>query len=371
MTAVRDVLATIAVAGQPASSLPARAPALATAAGCAAPGNAPPVHQPAPAAETAHHRPVLLAEVVALLARRPGGFFIDATVGAGGHAAAILQAAPMARLLGVDTDPAAVPIAAETLAPFADRTVLTQTSFRHLVTVAQEHNWPAADGILFDLGMSSMQLADHGRGFSFRSDGALDLRFDPERTELTAADLLAQWDERELAGVLREYGQERWARRIARAVIAERQRAPIRRATDLAGVIARAAPRARKGAAGRLHPATRTFQALRIAVNDELRCLAEALPQALQLLRPGGRLAVISFHSLEDRLVKRLLRRAAGACQCPPGLPVCVCAAKAEVRLVQRRVVVPTEAERQLNPRSRSARLRVVERLAVESEAPQ
>ena len=307
---------------------------------------------------------MLRPEVVDLLTTE-GRRYIDATVGAGGHAAALLDAKPDAQLLGLDADPQALAAAGRRLATFGQRVRLVQGNFSDLKTIARAHGWERADGILLDLGLSSRQLADDTRGFSFSSSGPLDLRFDPTDDRPTAIELVRQWDADELARVIWEYGEERWSRRIARAIIAARPPAGAWCARDFARVAASAVPR--HGGQRRRHPATRTFQALRIAVNGELDVLKAVLPQAIRLLDTGGRLAVISYHSLEDRLVKQAFRAAAGVCQCPPEVPVCSCGASAEVRLVTRRVVRPTDAEIRENARSRSARLRVVERLSITS----
>jgi 16S rRNA (cytosine1402-N4)-methyltransferase len=237
--------------------------------------------------------------------------------------------------------------------------VLVHRPFDHLAEVAQAHQFTPADGILFDLGFSSLQLADAGRGFSFMADGPLDMRFDPQAGDLTAADLLNELPVDELAELVYRYGEEKRARRIAEAIVAAR---PLHTTRDLVAVIERVAQRR-----GRIHPATRTFQALRIAVNDELAVLEAALPQTVEILAPGGRLAVISFHSLEDRLVKRFMRQESRDCICPPEAPVCICHHRARLRLITRKPVRPTDEEVAANPRSRSARLRVVERVEPES----
>jgi 16S rRNA (cytosine1402-N4)-methyltransferase len=236
--------------------------------------------------------------------------------------------------------------------------VLVHRSFDHLTKVARTHRFVPADGILFDLGFSSIQLADVGRGFSFMVDGPLDMRFDPQAGDPTAADLLNEFPVEELAEILYQYGEERRARRIAEAIVEAR---PLYTTRDLVAVIERVGQRR-----GRIHPATRTFQALRIAVNDELAAVEAALPQAVETLAPGGRLAVISFHSLEDRLVKRFMRRESRDCICPPGAPVCTCDHRATLGLITRKPVRPTAKEVAANPRSRSARLRVAERIGPE-----
>lgn len=310
------------------------------------------------------HIPVLLEAVLAALrvSERPAGHFVDGTVGAGGHAAAILAAAPDARLLGLDRDPAALALAGARLAPFEGRLALRHASYEQMGALVPA--WLAAmgggeqgvDGILLDLGLSSMQVDDPARGFAFMSEGPLDMRFDPSSGELTAADIVNTWDAGALAEVLFRYGEERNARRIARAIVAAR---PLSTTRQLAGVVAGA----QRGPREKIHPATRTFQALRVAVNDELGAVERALPVALDLLRPGGRLAVISFHSLEDRIVKQTFKTEATGCLCPPRQPVCTCGHVARVRLVTRKPERPSDEESAANPRSRSARLRVVERL--------
>jgi 16S rRNA (cytosine1402-N4)-methyltransferase len=301
------------------------------------------------------HIPVLLQEVLAGLNVRPGGRYIDATLGAGGHATGILRAsAPNGELLGLDADPEAVAFAAEQLRPFGDRSIVRAWNFRHLSIVAIRQGFEQVDGILMDLGLSSRQLADAQRGFSFSQEGPLDMRMDPS-SGATAAELVNSLSEPELAQILWEYGEERYARRIARMIVANR---PMRTTGQLADLVAQAIGRREK-----IHPATRTFQALRIAVNQELVALDEALPQACDLLQPGGRLAVIAFHSLEDRLVKRFYQRESRDCICPPEAPFCVCEHQATLRIITRKPIRPSEAEVEANPRSRSARLRVAERL--------
>lgn len=281
------------------------------------------------------HVPVLLTEVIAWLAPRLEGRYIDATVGAGGHALGILEAsAPSGTLLGLDADPRALAIAAQTLERFGERVRLVHANFENLYDVAAQYGFLSADGIVLDLGLSSMQLSDAQRGFSFSSDGALDMRFDPN-VAVTAADLVNTLDERALANLIFEYGEERAARRIARAIVRAR---PLGTARQLAAVIVRALGRRGKG-----HPATRTFQALRIAVNRELQVLERVLPQVVAVLKPGGRVAIISFHSLEDRRVKNFLR------------------ASPELRVLTKHPITPTSAEIAANPRSRSAKLRVAE----------
>jgi len=309
------------------------------------------------------HRPVLAEEVMKMLAPRPGSLHVDCTVGGGGHTERILEAAsPDGRVLGLDADPAAIARVGERLARFGDRLVLRQANFRSLEEVAPGAGFGAVDGILLDLGLSSFQLADAERGFGFRAGGPLDMRFDPSRGEPAAA-LLARLDEAALADLFRRYGEEPRARRIARAIVDARATAPIETAEQLAAVVERAVPR-RPGPRGRIHPATRVFQALRIAVNGELDALAAVLLASLDLLRPGGRLVVLSYHSLEDRIVKRFVAAERRGCTCPPAFPVCVCGRAPRLRSVGPQPAVPSDAEVAANPRARSARLRTAERLA-------
>jgi 16S rRNA (cytosine1402-N4)-methyltransferase len=298
----------------------------------------------------------LPAELLAAIAPRPGGRFIDGTLGGGGHALALLQAAqPGGALLGIDADPAALAAALARLQaaglPAASYT-LHHGRFGDMATIAQAHGFTAVDGILLDLGVSSHQLDTAARGFSFGADAPLDMRLDPTRGP-TAADLVNSLDETALADIIYRYGEERGSRRIARLIVAQRERSPISTTGELAALAARAVGR---GGRDRIHPATRTFQALRIAVNGELEQLEAALPQALDLLGPGGRLAVISFHSLEDRIVKRFFRAESGyggsMNEKPPRL-----------RIITKKPIEAGAAEQQANPRARSAKLRVAERI--------
>lgn len=308
------------------------------------------------------HIPVLFQEVLAGLQVRPGGWYIDATLGAAGHASGILGAsAPDGRLLGLDADPEAISFARQALEPFGERATLRVADFRRLQAVARAAGFAPVDGVLMDLGISSRQLANATRGFAFSRTGPLDMRLDPSQGR-SAADLVNHLAEGELADLLWRYGEERRARRIARAIVEAR---PLDTTTQLAELVARVVERgSRPGRRQeRIHPATRTFQALRIAVNGELDALSSALPQALSLLRPGGRLAVVAFHSLEDRLVKRFYQQEARDCICPPDMPVCTCQHRATLRVLTRKPVRPTPEEIAYNPRSRSARLRIAERL--------
>jgi 16S rRNA (cytosine1402-N4)-methyltransferase len=298
------------------------------------------------------HQPVLLREVLAALQPRPGGRYIDGTLGAGGHAEAVLRgSAPDGRLLGFDRDPAALAFAARRLASFGDRFTGVAHSFGNMGIIAPGHGFTEVDGILLDLGLSSRQLDDAKRGFSFLKEGPLDMRFDPRQGE-TAAALINNLSAEELADIFRRYGEEGQSRRIARIIVAHR---PLRTTTELAGLIEREIGRRKPGR----HPATKVFQALRIAVNDELGEIERGLQSAIDLLRPGGRLAVISFHSLEDRLVKQFFRRESRDCICPPEQPICTCGARARLKPVIRKAVKATAEEIAANPRSRSARLRV------------
>ena len=289
-----------------------------------------------------------------LLAPERGGFFVDATIGAGGHAEALLERGPRVRLLGLDRDPDALAIARERLERFGDRVALREADFGDLDAALA--GAPTPDGILADLGVSSMQLDRGERGFSFRRDGPLDMRMG--RSGRTAADVVATASVEELTRIFRDFGEERMAAKIARGIVAERARGPIATTRHLAKVVA-----AEKGGWEKIDPATRVFQALRIEVNHELVALARFLAAAVARLNSGGRLAVISYHSLEDRIVKDAFRRDSGVCLCPPRLPACVCGARKALEVLTRRPIRPSEAEIDRNPRSRSARLRAAEKL--------
>lgn len=313
-----------------------------------------------PGMPSSGHVPVLLEETMRALAVQPGGRYIDCTLGGGGHALAILErSAPGGQLLGIDADPEAIEVARERLAPYADCVRLVNDNFAGLQAICLKYDFFPVHGILFDLGLSSLQL-ESARGFSFQHDAPLDMRFDP-RQELTAADIVNTWTEAELARLIRAYGEEARSQRIAREIVRER---PIRSTLHLARVVERAIGRRR----GRIHPATKTFQALRIAVNRELENLELALKQAVELLGFEGRLVVISYHSLEDRIVKQFMQREARDCICPPNTPTCVCGHKARLRLIGRRVITPSAAEIERNPRSRSAKLRAAERTMAQDD---
>lgn len=305
-----------------------------------------------------NHIPVLFRETLDGLNVQPGKKYIDTTVGAGGHARGILElSSPDGRLLGIDADPLAIETAQRHLEPYAGRFILVNDNFFHLRALAYEHGFAPVSGILFDLGMSSLQLASE-RGFSFQSDAALDMRFGPG-AERTAGELLAALSEEELTRILFQFGEEAQARRIARAIVQRRAQKRLETSRELAELVVSVVGKHK----ARIHPATRTFQALRIAVNRELEVLPAALRDAVELLEPGGRAAVISFHSLEDRIVKHFFRESAQGCTCPPSIPVCVCQRRPTLKLVTKKAVRPTDEEIRRNPRSRSARLRVAERI--------
>ncbi|MCJ7549776.1 MAG: 16S rRNA (cytosine(1402)-N(4))-methyltransferase RsmH [Anaerolineae bacterium] len=309
------------------------------------------------AAQLPQHVPVLVHEVLQGLAARSGGAYLDATVGGGGHAVVILErSAPRGRLLGLDRDPEAADRAGRRLQGFGNRARVVCASYVELLAVAQREGFLPLDGILFDLGYSSWQIDNPDRGFAFSKDGPLDMRFNPAGDEPTAADLLNQLPEQELATLLRDYGEEPRSRHIARAIVNGR---PFATTSELARAIVDAVGR-RTGA---IHPATRTFQALRIAVNRELEAVRGVLPDALEALKPGGRLAVIAFHSLEDRIVKRFLRQESRDCICPPELPICQCNHRRSLKVLTRKPLTPTVAEVERNPRSRSAKLRIAEKI--------
>lgn len=309
-----------------------------------------------------HHRPVMLAEVLEVLAPRRGGLYLDGTLGAGGHAASVLEAsAPDGRLLGLDRDPRALELAGRRLKKFSGRINLVQATFDNMERELSALGAGLADGVLLDLGLSSMQLDEDGRGFSFRRDELLDMRMGAVGP--SAADLVGTLDEAGLAGLFRRLGEEPLARRIARAVVKQRQAQPIATTGRLAQVVEEAMPAAERRKR-RLHPATKVFQALRLAVNDELGMLERFLEQAPRLLNPGGRLAVLSYHSLEDRRVKRAVAAWANPCTCPPDLPMCACGLKPLFKPLGK-LGRPSEQEVADNPRARSARLRA----AVRTEA--
>lgn len=304
---------------------------------------------------TIPHIPVLLQEVLAGLNLKTGDQVIDGTLGAGGHSQAILEAiGPSGRLLAFDVDPVALALAQTRLAAFR-QAHFVQANFEQISAQAQAHNFEAVQGILVDLGVSSMQFDQADRGFSFQDDGPLDMRMGPQASQ-SAADLINYSDETELANLIYRYGEERQSRRIARTIVQQR---PISRTKILANIIVQAVGE-RRGQ--KIHPATRTFQALRIAVNDELGVLERFLPQAVNLLASEGRLAVISFHSLEDRLVKQFFQQESRDCICPPQQPICTCQHQASLKIISKKPLTASPAEREHNPRARSAKLRVAEK---------
>ncbi|MEW6029024.1 MAG: 16S rRNA (cytosine(1402)-N(4))-methyltransferase RsmH [Chloroflexota bacterium] len=311
---------------------------------------------------SAPHEPVLYKEIIHALQPKSPGRYVDGTVGAGGHARGILEAcAPDGCLLGFDLDPQALALARETLAPYGRRVRLVQASYESLAATLREIGWESVDGILLDLGVSSMQLDTPERGFSFQHDAPLDMRFSPEN-HVTAASLVNGLDVDELADLLYRYGEERNGRRIARAIVKAR---PLHTTRELAAVIESVSPRKRG-----IHPATRTFQALRIAVNAELAAVANVLPQAAASLRSGGRLAVISFHSLEDRIVKDFFREQSRDLVNPPHEPIYEVERKATLKEISRKPITASEEETRRNPRARSAKLRVAEKLPSEEKRP-
>jgi 16S rRNA (cytosine1402-N4)-methyltransferase len=304
----------------------------------------------------------MVEEVVDVLAPSPGSLQIDGTVGGGGHTRRILEAnAPDGRLLALDADQAAIARTRARLDAYGDRLVLRQANFEELGRIADEEGFRPADGILLDLGLSSFQLAEDERGFSFRAEGPLDMRFDASRGRPAHA-LLAELDERELTDVLRRYGEEPQARRIARAIVDHRRTEPITTARQLAELVERVAPAPPRGRR-RVHPATRVFQALRIFVNRELEVLPRALEAAVEVLRPGGRLAVLSYHSLEDRIVKRFINAERRGCICPPEVPVCACGRSPRLASIGPQPRRPSPSEVARNARARSALLRAARRL--------
>ncbi len=301
------------------------------------------------------HVPVLLREVLDGLQVKAGGRYVDCTLGSGGHARRILEkSAPGGKLLGIDLDTRAIEVAKKQLAPYKQRITLVCDSFVRLKEIASDHRFTPVDGVLFDLGVSSLQLQQRERGFSFQTEGPLDMRFDLHG-EVTASHLVNKLSEEELANILARYGEEPKAKAIARAVARNR---PLETTLELASLVVRTVGQRRA-----LHPATKTFQALRIAVNEELKALSEVLPQTLAVVASGGRIAIIAFHSLEDRLVKQFMARESQDCICPPEVPVCACHHRRTLRVLTRKPIRPSSTDVEQNPRCRSARLRVAVRL--------
>jgi 16S rRNA (cytosine1402-N4)-methyltransferase len=307
------------------------------------------------------HTPVMLEKVLQSLRCKPGGIYVDGTLGGGGHARAILEnTAPDGLLIGIDRDDDALLESEKRLQPFGQRKILIKGNFADIGEILTNLNIRKVDGILLDLGVSSHQLDTADRGFSFSLDAPLDMRMD-QSSRYSAYDLVNLSPEKELRQVIRDYGEEPMAGRIARAILAKRASAPIRTTIELADVVCRAVRR--QGVRKKVHPATRTFQAIRIAVNQELSNLSTAMDAGIDQLGQGGRFSIISFHSLEDRIVKETFRSWEGRCQCPPGLPVCQCQREAKLRVLTRKPLRPEAGESETNPRARSARLRTAEKI--------
>lgn len=307
-----------------------------------------------------HHVSVLLDECIQGLNIRPDGIYVDGTLGGAGHSSHIASKITTGRLIGIDRDEVALTAAAERLAPYGDRVTLVHSNFCDIASVLAQLGIGGVDGILLDLGVSSPQLDDGARGFSYMADAPLDMRMDHSEA-LTAAAVVNTWSYEELKRILYEYGEERYAPQIASAICKRREQAPVRTTLELVDIIRSAMPPA--ALREKQHPAKRSFQAIRIAVNDELGAVSQVMRDAIPCLNPGGRLAVITFHSLEDRIVKNAMAEAAKGCTCPPSFPVCVCGKKPKVRLITRKPIVSGEEELARNPRARSAKLRICEKL--------
>lgn len=307
-----------------------------------------------------HHVSVLLQECLEGLNIRPEGIYVDGTLGGAGHSSRIAQRLTTGRLIGIDRDPVALAAAGERLKPWKDRVTLVHSNFCEIKQVLSDLQIPGVDGILLDLGVSSPQLDDGQRGFSYMADAPLDMRMNGEDA-LTAREVVNTWPQEELKRILYTYGEERYAPQIAAAICRRREEAPIETTLELVDIIRSAMPAA--ALREKQHPAKRSFQAIRIAVNDELGSVEKVMADAIPLLNPGGRLAVITFHSLEDRIVKNAMAEAAKGCTCPPNFPVCICGKKPQVKLISRKPIVSGAAELAENPRARSAKLRVCEKL--------
>lgn len=308
------------------------------------------------------HQPVLLAETVRLLKPQAGEIFVDATLGLGGHAEAILMQNDETRVIGIDRDAEAIRPATRRLEKFGEKLTVFHRNFSDIKQVLMEAEIEKVDGVLADLGVSSLQFDSPLRGFSFRFDAPLDMRMNADSDRETAADLLAALSEFEIARIIYEYGEERLSRRIARRIVEKRERGePVETTKQLAELVEKAVGRGRKD---KIHPATRTFQALRIAVNGELEILERFVRDSIDILKKDGRLAVITFHSLEDRIVKQTMQKLSGKCFCPPRFPQCACGARREVEILTRKPIVPTERETEENPRARSAKLRACLKLS-------
>ena len=307
------------------------------------------------------HKSVLLQECIDALNIRPDGIYLDGTLGGAGHSSQIARRLTEGgRLIGVDRDRTALAAAKERLAPYADRVTLVPSTFAEIDAILESRGIPAGDGMLFDLGVSSPQLDDASRGFSYMADAPLDMRMDKDDA-LTAGAVVNTWPQGELRRILYDYGEERYAPQIAAAICRAREKAPVETTLELVDIIRSAMPA--QALREKQHPAKRSFQAIRIAVNDELGAVSRMMQAAVGRLNPGGRLAVITFHSLEDRIVKSEMQQAARGCTCPPEFPVCVCGKKPLVKLVTRKPIVSGPAELEENPRARSAKLRVAEKL--------
>ena len=307
-----------------------------------------------------HHVSVLLEECIEGLNIRPDGIYVDGTLGGGGHSSRIAALLTTGRHIGIDRDPVALKAAGKRLEPYADRVTLVHANFCEMASVLKNLGISGVDGILLDLGVSSPQLDDGERGFSYMVDAPLDMRMNSQDT-LSAYDVVNSWPYEELKRILYDYGEERYAPKIAAAICSRRENAPIATTLELVDVIRGAMPAS--ALREKQHPAKRSFQAIRIAVNDELGAVSKVMEDAIPLLNPGGRLAVITFHSLEDRIVKNAMAEAAKGCTCPPNFPVCVCGNKPKVKLITRKPIVSGEEELERNPRARSAKLRICEKL--------
>ncbi|WP_411501873.1 16S rRNA (cytosine(1402)-N(4))-methyltransferase RsmH [Brevibacillus centrosporus] len=308
-----------------------------------------------------HHVTVLRDEAVAGLNIRPGGIYVDCTLGGAGHSCLIAsQLTEGGRLIAIDQDDWALDNARERLSAYMDRVTLVKSNFRHIKDIVSDLGLDGVDGVLFDLGVSSPQLDEGERGFSYNADAPLDMRMD-QQAALTAYDIINEWEEEEIAKVIWEYGEEKFSRRIARQIVQYRAKQPVQTTGELVELIKEGIPAAARRTGP--HPAKRTFQAIRIAVNDELNAFKEAVADAISVLRPEGRVSVITFHSLEDRICKQVYQELSKGCTCPPSFPICACGNKATVKVITRKPILPSAEELEANPRARSAKLRVAEKL--------